>query len=219
MFDAVIFDWDGTLVDTRAVIVESFQRVLSELGCSVDDGFIERLIGIGPKNTFREALRARDISFDDAMLDDLVRKKIAIQLGMAWKLSLFEGAIDLLSSLRGRVQMALATMTNREVIDRTLQGKGLGEYFDVVISVDDVSQPKPDPEIFLRCASRLGVSPEDCVVVEDSIFGVKAAKDAGMKCIAVSTGAYSMEELKKGGADLVVASLNGRAGILNFIFG
>ena len=219
MFDAVILDWDGTLADTRSVIVESFQKVLSEVDCFVEDEFIERLIGIGPRNTFREVLKAKGIPFDDAMLEGLVREKITIQLGMTWKISLFDGAIDLLNSLRGRVGMALATMTNRKVIDKLLLEKRLGGYFDAVISVDEVSRPKPNPEIFLRCASALMACPEDCVVIEDSIFGVKAAKDAGMKCIAVATGAYSMEELRKEGADLVVASLTERERILSFLFG
>jgi HAD superfamily hydrolase (TIGR01509 family) len=218
MFEAVIFDWDGTLADTRTMIVEAFQKVLSEVGCFVEDEFIERLIGIGPRNTFKEALRAKGISFDDAMLDDLVRKKIMMQLGMTGRISLLDGAMELLNSLRGRVRMALATMANRKVIDRLLLEKRLGGYFDVVVSVDEVVQPKPDPEIFLRCASRLMSSPEDSVVVEDSIFGVKAAKEAGMKCVAVATGSYSIEELEKGGADLVVASLTERGKILDFLF-
>jgi len=219
MLDAVIFDWDGTLADTSFVIVESFQKVLSEVGCFVEDEFIERLIGIGPKNTFREVLKAKGIPFDDVMLEGLVREKITIQLGMTGRISLFDGAIELLNSLCGRVRMALATMTNRKVIDKLLLEKRLGGYFDAVISVDEVSRPKPNPEIFLRCALRLKARPEDSAVIEDSIFGVKAAKDAGMKCVAIATGAYSMEELKKEGADLVVVSLNEREKILNFLFG
>jgi len=218
MFKAVIFDWDGTLADTRFAIIESFQKVLVEVGCFVEDEFIERRIGIGAQNTFREALSAKGIPFSDALLDDLVQKRTEIHLGLVGKPSLFDGALDLLNSLCGRLRMALATMSNRRVIDRLLLQLGLGEYFDVVISVDEVSQPKPKPEIFLRCASKLKSRPEDCVVIEDSIFGVRTAKDAGMKCIAVTTGAYSMEELGKEGADLLVASLTEREKILNFLF-
>jgi len=217
VFKAVIFDWDGTLADTRYVIVKSFQEALSEAGCSVGDEFIERRIGIGERNLFREILRDRDISFDNAMLDRLVEKKKATQLGMIAKVSLLDGAVELLDSLRGKVKIALATISSRKVIDRLLPAKNLRGYFDIVITTDDVHQPKPNPEIFLKSAKKLEVSSEECVVVEDSIFGVKAARNAGMKCIAVATGAYSMEELKKEGASLVVASLTDGERILDFI--
>ncbi len=136
---------------------------------------------------------------------------------MIAKVSLLGGAEELLNSLHGRVKVALATMSNREIIDKLLPEKSLKGYFDVVITADDVHQPKPNPEIFLKAAAGLKVRPEGCVVVEDSIFGVKAAKDAGMRCVAVATGAYSKEELKEEGADLMVVSLNERKKILDFL--
>jgi beta-phosphoglucomutase len=83
--------------------------------------------------------------------------------------------------------------------------------------VDEVQHVKPDPEIFLKCAVKLGCSAAKCVVVEDSIFGVKAAKAAKMGCIAVLTGVYSGEELEKAGPDLIVNSLMEKEEILNLI--
>ncbi|MCJ7721699.1 HAD family phosphatase, partial [Candidatus Bathyarchaeota archaeon] len=71
----------------------------------------------------------------------------------------------------------------------------------------EVANPKPDPEVFLVAAKKLGVAPEDCVVVEDSVFGVRAAKAANMKCIAVPSGAYSKEELEQEQPDLMIDSL------------
>jgi beta-phosphoglucomutase-like phosphatase (HAD superfamily) len=97
--------------------------------------------------------------------------------------------------------------------------KNMRKYFDEVVSVDDVLQPKPDPEIFLRCASKLQAAPESCVVVEDSVFGVRAARSARMKCIVVPTGAYTEEELDREGPDLLVSSLLEREKILDLIFG
>lgn len=214
----MIFDWDGTLADTRHVVVEGFQTVLASIGCFVTDKFIERRIGIGAKNTFREALKAKNMPFDEAKFDDLVKKKTEIQTGLTKEVNLFDGAIELLDSLHGKAKMALATMSNRRVIDKLLLEKEVAEYFEFVISVDEVSEPKPDPEIFLRCAIELRTRPEDCVVLEDSIFGVKAAKNAKMKCIAVPTGAYSIEELRKEKPHLIVQSLEERERILAFIF-
>jgi len=219
IFEAVIFDWDGTLADTRSAVVKGFQKVLASIGCFVTDRFIERRIGIGAKNTFGQALKAKNMPFDEVRLDELVKMKTEIQTGLTKEVDLFEGAIELLGSLHGTVKMALATMSNRRVIDKLLREKEVAGYFEFVISVDEVSKPKPDPEIFLRCAMELESSPEDCVVIEDSIFGVEAAKKAMMKCIAVPTGAYSAEELGKEEPDLIVGSLKERERISAFIFG
>ena len=89
----------------------------------------------------------------------------------------------------------------------------------MVVTADDVARSKPDPEIFLKCAGELKSSPERCVVVEDSVFGVEAAKTAKMKCIAVLTGVHSRGILAKASPDLIVASLTEKDAILNFVFG
>jgi beta-phosphoglucomutase-like phosphatase (HAD superfamily) len=108
-------------------------------------------------------------------------------------------------------------MSNREVIDKLLDEKGIRKYFNVVVTADEVSRPKPDPEAFLTCAIYLKCLPEKCIVVEDSIFGVQAAKQAGMRCIAIPTGAYSKEELESENPDLVVNSIEERETILDFV--
>jgi HAD superfamily hydrolase (TIGR01509 family) len=218
VFSAAIFDWDGTLANTKCMLIESFRKVLAEANCRVDDEFIERLIGTGPRNIIKESLRAGGITLSDQKLDEMIKRKIEIQLGMTWRVELFNGAVDLLNALYGKIRMALATMSHRPVIEKLLFEKRLMKYFDTVITVDEVEQPKPSPEVFLKCASTLGSQPSSSVVFEDSVFGVIAAKKAGMRCIAVSTGAYSMGELKNCGADLVVCSLAEIGKILNFIF-
>ena len=217
MFDAVIFDWDGTLADTKRVVVDSFQKTLEEIGCKVNDKFIARRIGIGTKNTFKEALKIVNITLDNKALDELVKKKIKIQLALAEKVNLFEGAVDLLNSLYNRVKIALATMSNREVVNKLLSEERVGKYFEVVITADEVLQPKPNPEVFLECAKKLQCLPEKCVVIEDSLFGVKAAKKAKMRCIAIPSGTYTIEELGDLKPDLVVNSINEKEKILNFI--
>jgi len=219
MFDAVIFDWDGTLADTEHLIVNSFQKVLREIGCEVSDEFIERRIGVGPKNILIDALKATNIPFDDGMIDKLMEKKIAIHEKLTENVNLFEGAVNLLDDLHGKVRMALATMSNRRIINKILDEKEVREYFDVVITFDEVLRPKPNPEIFLKCAMELKCIPEKCVVVEDSIFGIKAAKEAKMKCIAIPSGAYSIEDLRRENPDLTVNSISEREKILSFILG
>ena len=218
MFDTVIFDWDGTLADTRRAVVSSFQNALSETQCRISDEFIERRIGIGSAETFREILRHQKVKIDQALIARLVGKKIAAELEMNNEIRLFEGAIELLESLQGKVKLGLASMNNREVIKHALQSRGIRKLFNTVITGEDISRPKPNPEIFLKCAMRLTSSPGKCVVIEDSIFGVSAAKTAGMSCIAILTGVYSAGELSKAHPDLILNSLTMRREILDFIF-
>ncbi|MDH5691180.1 MAG: HAD family hydrolase, partial [Candidatus Bathyarchaeota archaeon] len=142
-----------------------------------------------------------------------------IQARLTNIVSLFGGAIELLEELQGRIKIALATMSSRKVVDKLLSEKRIGGYFDVVVSADEIFSPKPDPEVFFVSAAKLGVKPEDCVVVEDSVFGVRAAKAAKMKCIAVSSGAYSREELLEENPDLMINSLVEKEKILHFVFG
>jgi beta-phosphoglucomutase len=217
MFEAVIFDWDGTLADSRQVVVASFQQVLNEVNCIVSDELIERRIGIGAAETFREILRASGKRFDETLIKRLITKKIQAEIDLSSKAKLFKGAVELLESLRGKVKLALASMNNRDVVDYMLNAMGVRRFFDVVLTVDEVHHSKPDPEIFLKTASQLKSRPEKCVVVEDSIFGVRAAKAAKMGCVAVLTGVYSREELRKANPDLIVNSLEERDEVLSFI--
>ena len=119
MYDAVIFDWDGTLADTKDIVVTSFQKVLKQVGCNVADEFIGRLIGIGSRNTFEEALKAQNIPFDEKWIDELVKRKIDMAIGLADGVRLFDGAPELLESLNDRVKIALASMNNKRIIKTT----------------------------------------------------------------------------------------------------
>ena len=207
MFEAVIFDWDGTLADTRQVIVISFQKALSEINCDVSDEYIERRIGIGAAETFREILRSAKVQFDEKLIQCLIERKNQLEIELTGQVKLFEGAKELLEALQGKVKMGLASMNNRSVIIHMLKANDLEKYFDVVLTAESVSHSKPDPEIFLKTASKLKSCPEKCVVVEDSVFGVKAAKSANMSCIAVLTGVYSKQELEREKPDLIVKTL------------
>jgi beta-phosphoglucomutase len=216
MFEAVIFDWDGTLADTRKAIVISFQKALKEINLEVPTQYIERRIGIGASETFREILGAANRRIDEKVVKQLVERKSKVQIQLASEVALFDGAEELLAALRGKVKVGLASMNNRSVIMHLLQNNDLADCFDTVLTVEAVSLSKPDPEIFLKTAAQLKAIPAKCVVLEDSLFGVKAAKSAQMHCIAVTTGVYSKEELAKEKPDLIVKTLEDPQ-ILRFI--
>jgi beta-phosphoglucomutase len=207
MFEAVIFDWDGTLADTRKAIVISFQKALKEINLEVPTEYIERRIGIGAVETFREILLAANRRVDEKVVKQLVDRKSKVQIQLADEVELFEGARELLEALRGKVKVGLASMNSRAVVMHLLQINGIADCFDVVLTVEAVSHSKPDPEIFLKTAQQLNAKPQACVVFEDSLFGVKAAKSADMSCIAVTTGVYSQRELQVEKPDLIVKTL------------
>ena len=217
MFEAVIFDWDGTLADTRKVIVVSFQKALKEINLEVSNQFIERRIGVGASETFREILQAANRRVDENVVKQLVGRKSKVQIELAKEVTLFDGARELLEALEGKVRVGLASMNNRAVIMHLLRQNKIVDCFDEVLTVEMISNSKPDPEIFIKTAEQLETKPQACVVFEDSIFGVKAAKSAGMGCIAVTTGVYNEEELEVERPDLVVESLR-NCQILPLIF-
>ena len=216
MFEAAIFDWDGTLADTRQVIVISFQKALNEINCKVSDDYIERRIGIGAAETFRDILRSANKPFDKKFIQNLIERKSQIEIELTAQVKLFPGAKELLAALQGKVKVGLASMNNRSVIMHMVDLNDLKKYFEVILTADSVSHSKPNPEIFLKTASELKTNPEKCVVFEDSIFGVKAAKSANMGCVAVTTGVYSKQELEKEKPNLIVKTLN-ESQILPFI--
>lgn len=217
MFCAVIYDWDGTLANTKDAVVASFQKVFRQNSIEVSREFIEKRIGIGSRNLIIDALKASGTDFDENLIDTLEREKISAEVELTSAVKLFDGALEILDSFCQKTKTALATMNNKAVVYKLLDEMKVRQYFDVVLTVEDVSHAKPDPEIFLKAANALGCVPNECVVLEDSVFGVKAAKTVGMSCVAVASGSYSAQELKNEGADLVAESLKEKDRILTFV--
>ena len=140
-------------------------------------------------------------------LQRLVARKSELEIELTDQVTLFPGARELLDALHGKIKVGLASMNNYSVISHLLKAKDLEKYFRVVLTAESISHSKPNPEIFLKTAAKLGAKPKRCVVVEDSLFGVKAAKSGGMGCVAVLTGVYSRVELEGAMPDLVVSTL------------
>lgn len=218
MFRGVIFDWDETLAATKEIAVHSFKKALKSFDIDVSAGFIKKQMGKSARDILVNILRESKIEFDDELVDCLLDKRIESEIEMSDRVSLYTGALELLDSLLGKAVLGVATMNDEPVIEHMLEAKKIRRYFDIVLSADDVKKSKPDPQIFLCFAKKLDLLPKDCVVLEDSIFGVKAAKSAEMSCIAVASGSYTRKELQKGNPDLIVDSLLEKDKILDFIF-
>ena len=129
MFEAVLFDWDGTLADTRKQIVISFQKALKEINLEVPTQYIERRIGIGASETFREILLAANRRVDEKIVKQLVEQKSKVQIELSREVALFEGSRELLEALHGKVKVGLASMNNRAVVMHLLQINEIARLF------------------------------------------------------------------------------------------
>jgi HAD superfamily hydrolase (TIGR01509 family) len=185
---AVLFDMDGTLVDSEPAYWESDREFLGRYGIDYDEELNSTFIGRGSVEMFRSLESLFPDSPVNAMsLDERVRlKDEAFALYAPSRVLPFPAVERLARSLVERgVFIAVASGSSRSVIDLMLEATGLGGLFPLRVSASEVARGKPEPDVFLETARRAGVGPGNCLVLEDSRFGVAAAKAAGMACIAM----------------------------------
>jgi HAD superfamily hydrolase (TIGR01509 family) len=180
---AVIFDCDGTLVDSEPLARTAWERALFPYGYALTDADAEASVGL-PYPRVHAYFAARAALPDaDAFWGEFTGELFGL---IDADLVVFDDAVGAARSLRSRgVPVAVASSSPRDRLSRTLERAGLLGAFDVVVSGDEVEHGKPAPDMFLLAASRLGVEPASCVVVEDSPPGVQAGVAAGMFTVAV----------------------------------
>lgn len=202
MLGAVIFDMDGVLVDSEPLQEAALAEFLELRGKSMSRADYAATIGLSHQ-AFWETL------IDSLGLEETIERCIgdheALLLPRLADLSPSPGAFELVTGLASRgIPLAVASSSFRPVVDATLRAIGLTDAFRAVVSGEEVGHGKPDPEIFLLAARRLGVAPGRCVAVEDSPHGVRAAIAAGMACLGVVTAYSAADQLQ---ATRTVASL------------
>ncbi len=212
--EAVLFDFDGILVDSEPMHYRAFTEVLDPLGLGFPwEAYVEIYMGFDDRDAFREAYRAKGIDLDDANLANLVAAKSrAFQDGLRTGVTVYPGAVSLIETLHAAGgPLALCSGALRSDIAPILAQLGVAHCFDVIVSADDVRRSKPDPEsyalAFARLAERHPTSltvPGASVAVEDTPAGIRSAKGAGLRVLAV-TNSYGAGELA--GADWIVESL------------
>ena len=198
--NALIFDLDGTLVDTVYAHVFAWQLALAEAGMPIDGWRIHRRIGMSG-GLFARAV-AREVG---RPLDDVETEAIQQRHGELFRELLPErrplpGAVELLRELRELgVTHGIATSGRRPEIDRSLDSLGVGDE-TVVVERGDVSRAKPEPDLFVECARRLGVHADECYVVGDAVWDLLAARRARMLSVGLLSGGYGEDELTQAGA-------------------
>ncbi|TAE76698.1 MAG: HAD family phosphatase [Verrucomicrobia bacterium] len=183
-FDAVIFDCDGTLVNSMPYHFEAWCEALSLHGAAniFKEDVFYAMGGRPTKDIVVEINDEYNLKLDPAAVAFAKREAFLRKLG---QLELIDEVAAFAESLRGKVPMAIATGGTRLVIEKTLQAVGVSDLFDEVVTADDVVLGKPAPDIFLKAAALLGVSPERCLVLEDAPAGVMAGQLAGMTVISI----------------------------------
>jgi len=184
-FDAVVFDLDGTLLDSVPGIVKSFKHTINHFtpDHGLSDQEIIRLLG---RPLF---VQMKEISGSDHLAEEMVAFYRKHNIGIIPSMPLFPGVVEALQELHSRnIPMAIVTSKAKPSVDISVNQYDLKKFMQTVVTIEDTPKHKPDPMPLLLCLERMGVSPERCVYVGDAVFDVQCAKRAGAASAVVSWG-------------------------------
>jgi HAD superfamily hydrolase (TIGR01509 family) len=200
--EAAIFDMDGVLIDSQPLHFETDNYLLKSFNIDPADVDLTATQGKSNPDIWRGIIERFGIT---APLDEIMQKSVEIKLKLFAERDCvpIAGIPELLQSIQAaNVKRAVASSSAEQVVHLVLQKIGVRGFFDVVVSGESVTKSKPEPEVFLKTASLLGVRPEICVVLEDAAHGVTAAKRAGMKCVGYRNRNTGNQDLSR--ADFIV---------------
>lgn len=214
MLRAIIFDCDGVIADTEPIHLAAFGRVLAEEGITLsEDDYFAHYLALDDRGCFTRAFAEQGASLTRDQLSELIGRKAGyVEHAMQSSLRLLPGAAEFIRRAADCYPLAVASGALRAEIDTIVNYGGVRDCFSAIVSAEDVARSKPYPDPFIKALELLNlpttdrIEPHECLVVEDSIHGVRAAHQAAMRCLAV-TNSYPKEKLSE--AALVVASLDG----------
>ena len=203
--EAVIFDFDGVIVDTEPLHYAAFQRLLEPLGCGFTwKQYVETYMGFDDRDAFIEAFKSCDKGLSAPELLDLIERKATLfQEIIKDGITAYPGVVDLIKKIRAsKTPLAISSGALRSDIEPILQTLGITECFDIIVTAEDVARSKPDPESYRLAHSRLNtfhslnLPAQQVLAIEDTPAGIAAAKGAGLQVLAV-TNSYPAEHLSQ----------------------
>jgi HAD superfamily hydrolase (TIGR01509 family) len=206
MIDAVVFDLDGVLIDSEQVWDEARRTLAAERGGRWNERASRDMMGMS--STEWSSYMHDDIGLaepPEEISAEVVRR---LQEIYRERLPLLPGAVDAVERLAARWPLAVASSSNRELIDLVLELSGLDGHFRATVSSEEVARGKPAPDVYVEAARRLGVPPARCAAVEDSENGILSAKEASMRVLAIPNPHYPPAEDALAAADDVLGSLD-----------
>jgi len=206
MIKAIIYDLDNVIVNSSPLHVRALEAVLNQYGITYNDLPFEdraRFVGMRVGDVIKEVTEKFNLKREAEIINqerraiflDLVNKELALMPGLIRSLDLF----------KKKFKIGLATLGKRSYVNLVFDKFNLSEYFNVTVAGDEVVKAKPDPEIYLVAAAKLGLQPNQCLAIEDATLGIESAKNADCKCLAVASPYTPAQDLSK--ADLVLKSL------------
>jgi len=202
-FEAFIFDMDGVLVNSEPFYVEVEQSNFRHLGLEISEKEHQTYQGTATDRMWQLIKERHGIEHPVDELVKMTNSLVTPYFNSLEKMEPMPGVKNLIEKLKEKgIPLAVASSSYADVIEIILQKTGLKSYFDVVVSSQMAGASKPEPDIFLLTARKLSVPPEKCIVIEDSTNGIKAAKAAGMFCIAFAGPGSELQDQTQ--ADLIV---------------
>jgi beta-phosphoglucomutase len=197
----IIFDFDGVIVDSHPVHMQAWKALFAAMGKAPDD---EELSFVMEGAKREEILRRFLGELTPEQIEHYGAEKERLYQARASELKLMQGFAEFWQQTTAAgVPVAVATSGSRRRVERTLDAFGLLNRFHAIVTAEDVARGKPDPALFYLAASRLGVAADQILVCEDAVAGIAAARNAGMKCMAIAANGRR-KLLEAAGADLVI---------------
>ncbi len=205
MVEAVIFDMDGVIVDSEQVWDEVREQLVADWGGRYSAESQRAMMGMSSGEWSR--YMHRDLGLPQA--PEEINEEVVVRMLQRFRadLPLIDGAVDVVRDLSRSFPLAVASSSNRPLIDAVLATAGIADCFAVTVSSEEVPRGKPSPDVYLEAARRLEVAPSSCVAVEDSANGIRAAVSAGMHVVAYPNAHYAPDDEALGLADTVIGSL------------
>jgi HAD superfamily hydrolase (TIGR01509 family) len=203
--DAVVFDLDGVIVDSEQVWDEVRERFVRESGGTYTDAATRAMMGMSSPEWSAYLVDDLGVPMTPAEANAEVVRRMLERYGEAPPL--IPGAVDAVRRIGARWPLAIASSANRELIDVVVAAAGLGDLIRVSVSSEEVGRGKPAPDVYLEAARRLGVEAARCAAVEDSHNGIRSARAAGMRVVAVPNLHFPPDDEALAQADVVLGSI------------